>query len=183
MKINTYPITVSLDEADLVAGKKGTPLSKIVMRGKQEYHLKLMYIEYKLIEYGLTFRPSALEKLINKIFRKESFDAKSRIIAIGNGTSGSVAVVADMPDIITKNVNKDEIQESVFSDDHFIVRGEKTVRKLVRRRTGGFPGMDVLKITKVFRPFYVAYYGEMIEGNKVRYLTIPADGCSSRRSN
>lgn len=183
MKINTYPITVSLDEAHVIAEKKGTPLSKIIMRGKQEYHLKLMYIEYKLIEYALNFKPSAFERLINNIFRKESFDAKSRIIAIGNGTSGSVAVVADMPDIIAKNVSKEEIQESAFSDDHFIVRGEKTVRKLVRRRTGGFPGMNVLKVTKVFRPFYVAYYGEMIEGNKVRYLPIPADGCSSRRTN
>lgn len=182
MIIDTYPITMTLEEAKIKAQKQGTPLARLVLKKGAEYELKLLYVEYKIIEYQLTFRPSRITKLINKILRKESFDSKTKIRVIGNGSTGGVAIVTDMPAIIKKEVNKEEIQYSLYKDDHMIEKGKRAATKLVKRQTGGFPEMSLIKIYSVFRPFYIAYYGELIEGNKIRYLPIPADGCNNQRT-
>jgi hypothetical protein len=34
----------------------------------------------------------------------------------------------------------------------------------------------------VYRPYYVAFYGKVVQGERVRYLPIAADGCRVHRT-
>ena len=42
--------------------------------------------------------------------------------------------------------------------------------------------MEVISIESIFRPYWVALYGNVRAGKKVRYIPIAADGCGTHRS-
>jgi len=102
---------------------------------------------------------------------------------LANGSTGSVAWVENMPDIVTlQDVDETCVQLSDKSDNDLIRRGRKIALKVIHRFAGGIPELEVVRIETVFRPYWVAFYGDVAEGKKVRYKPIPADACDSYRS-
>ncbi len=48
--------------------------------------------------------------------------------------------------------------------------------RMVRRHVGRNLSIKPVEERKVYRPFYIAIYGDMVEGTKARYMPIAADG-------
>lgn len=179
MNIRSFPIKIDKDEAKNKAKAKGGVLWRTVFAGKDLSELKQHFVEFKLITFEAIHRPNLIERFI---FRK-SETRRQTITMLANGSTGSVSWVESMPDIVTlKNVDEDTVQLSDKDDEYLTRRGRKIAIKVIHRHVGGIPELKVLKIESVFRPYWVAFYGDMVEGNKVRYMPIAADGCGSHRS-
>lgn len=104
---------------------------------------------------------------------------------LANRATGSVSWVDSMPEMLTlKDVDENEVQISDKDNDYLTRIGTKIALKVVHRHVGGIPENNLLKVENVYRAYWIAFYGDMIEGNKVkvRYMHIAADGCGSHRS-
>jgi|LGOV01.1.fsa_nt_gb hypothetical protein len=177
MKINCYPVKMDYEEAMEVAHKKGSVFGKMMLMNKQVSEVKLLYVEYKIINYEMIHEPS----IISKIMKKKMDKKKQKVRVIGNGTTGGASLITTMPEIETIDVKRDIVQHAEYGDDRMINRGKSLIRKVVRRRSGGFPEINVVNTQRIYRPFYIAYYGDLKENTKVQYIPIPADGCKNQR--
>lgn len=179
MDIRLFAIKVNKDQAEKIAQAKGGLLWRTVFSRNKLSEISQHYIEFKLITYKAIFRTNFIQRLI---FRKIK-DRNQTITMLANGSTGTAAWVDSMPEIDTlKAVDEKSVQLSDKDDEYLIRKGRKVALRVMHRFIGGIPELEVLRIESVFRPYWVAYYGEMIEGNKVRYIPIPADGCGSHRS-
>jgi len=84
--------------------------------------------------------------------------------------------------VVLKDVREEDIQFSEFTDEQVIGKGKDMCRRMVRRQVGSYITMDVISMESVYRPYYIAFYGELVEGTKVRYLPIQADGNEVKRT-
>lgn len=179
MKINCFPSKISLKEAKEMAEKKGNFIGKILLKNHNDINMKEFYIENKIITYEVIFTPISLFKK----FIKGLTEKKSSIRVIANGSTGGVAYYDEKGiQIDTKEVEKEKIQLSDYEMDRLVAKGNVLVRKILRRRIGGNLKIKVLNVETVFRPYHVAFFGDLIEGNKVRYIPIAADGCNVKRT-
>ncbi|MEI8216616.1 MAG: hypothetical protein WCF96_05910 [Eubacteriales bacterium] len=143
--------------------------------------LQLHYFEYKLLRLETTFDKPLLFRLLPS--RKKLLSKKMEVMILGNGTTGSVALVESHPDLVAVDLEDDScIQYAYCPEENMIANAKKLALRVLHRMRGGMPSVEEIETTSVFRPFWVAYYGEVVPGNKVRYKTIAADGCSSQRS-
>ena len=180
MEIFSFPVLMSDHEARRIAEQKGGLLGDIIFRNRPMSVLRLHYIEYKLYKLEATYGNTALSKLFDRGGKKAR---RMEILILGNGTSGRAVIVDSHPKIITlEDIDEELIQETGYSGSALEANAKKLAMRVMHRLAGGIPYIEVMEEKSIFRPFWVAYYGELITGNKVRYLTIPADGCSSYRS-
>ncbi|HVI41989.1 MAG TPA: hypothetical protein VM577_15160 [Anaerovoracaceae bacterium] len=179
MDIRSFPIKTGKDEAENIARGKGGLLWNTVFSGMNLTQIKRHFIEFKLITFEATYRPS----LIARLFSRKTETKKQTITMLANGSTGSVSWVDSMPDIVTiKDVDDLDVQLSDREDDDLCKRGKKIATQVIHRHVGGVPELELIKIESVFRPYWIAFYGDVVEGNKVRYKPIAADGCGSFRS-
>ena len=68
------------------------------------------------------------------------------------------------------------IQPTYYDDQRLEDCGIRMAKRMVRRRVGKQILMKTLSVEKFYRPYYIAIYGDMVEGTKARYLPIAADG-------
>ena len=66
--------------------------------------------------------------------------------------------------------------------EKIIQTAKRPALRMVRRQIGKTATAEVHSVRSVYRPYYVAFYGEMKMGTKVRYLPIPADGFMIERA-
>ncbi|MTK13313.1 MAG: hypothetical protein F8N39_14880 [Clostridiaceae bacterium] len=179
MNIKSFPIKIDEEEAEFKARAKGGALWRAIFNGKNLSEIRKHFVEFKLITFEVIHRPNFIEKLV---FGKSEVK-KQTITMLANGSTGSVSWVESMPDIVElKDIDENTIQLSDKDDEYLTRRGRKIAIKVIHRHVGGIPEIKVLKIESVFRPYWLAFYGDMVEGNKVRYMPIAADGCGSHRS-
>ncbi len=181
MKIQTLPRTMNREEAMKNAEKRGNVFGKLTLKN-EEITLKLMYFESKEIIFNMTYQDNFFQKMFRK--NKDAPPNTQKIRIIAEGTRGTpaflpyplktVEVEVDDPSLIQ---NSEMPIEKIISDSKFLAR------KMVRRQKSRIVHTEVDTITSIYRPYYVAFYGEYKEGNKVRYLTIPADGNVVKRTN
>ncbi|MBM7616147.1 hypothetical protein [Alkaliphilus hydrothermalis] len=177
--IKCFPIKLNVDEAKNIANKKGNFIGKVLLKNHNEITMKELYIENKVITYNVTFTPLPFVKKLFKNYKQQ--EILIRIIA--NGSTGGVSYYDDKGiDIETKEVNPDNIQMSDYDIEKLITKGNILVRKILRRRIGGNLTINAVDVMSVFRPYHIAFFGELIEGSKVRYIPISADGCNVRRT-
>ncbi|WP_042273463.1 hypothetical protein [Faecalimicrobium dakarense] len=177
MKIDSYVKIMSEKEAKEIANKRGNTLGKILLKNNPINNMKVLYIENKIITLNMIHEPNIISKNIFKANRK-----KQKITFIADGSTGSVAYYESGPGIENINADEDNIQFSIYEDNVLIEKSKKLARRIVRRKVGGDVSLEIESIKSVFRPFHVAFYGELEEGKKVRYLPIAADGCNSKRT-
>ena len=169
------------DEARAKALKQTGRLGAIVVGKNPNIHMKTIFIENKIITYQFTNKPLPLAGLFRRKNDTPVQHRKIRVIANGS-TSGVSYYDGDGAEIVEMDVGEEQVQYSDYPDEKLVMRGNVLARRILRRRIGGNLSLEPLEIKSVFRPYHVAFFGELIEGKKVRYLSIAADGCSVKRT-
>lgn len=173
MKIVALPKTLSQEEALKIARKRGNILGRLIV-GQKEVTLKLMYLESKEIVYDMTFQTSPL---LGMIFPSARTPRRQKIRILVEGTRCNPAYVGEELQTVTVDVaDEDSVQDSTFPLEKMIDDGKYLAKRMVRRQVGRHVSLEPESIRSVYRPFYVAFYGALQPGTKVRYLPIPADG-------
>ena len=179
MGIATLRQKMSREEAKSKAEKKDDWLWNIVFFNRPLTEMRLIYFEYLLLELETTSSPSPVQRLT----KREMLPVKKQLQVLVNGTSGGVALVVDDDlDMIEMEFDEDiEFQNTNLTDEDVISKAKKLAHKVTHRTMGGMHEARVISYESVYRPFWVAFYGEVKEGNKVRYITIAADGGQNQR--
>lgn len=172
MKIQCFPVTMSKEEALAIAAGKGNPLMK-AYAGKKKINLRLMYLENRYYIYEITYHDGLLMRLVNK---KRNGEQKQKIRVMVEATTCSASYTEEAIHTIEKDVDELAIQEAHYDDERLENCGSTMAKRMVRRRAGREISISTVSMEKVYRPYYIAIYGEMIEGTKARYLPIAADG-------
>ena len=179
MDIRSFSIKIDKSEAEKIAHTKGGLLWRVVFSSNKLSEIRQHFIEFKLITFEAIHKPTTFEKLVSK----KTEIKKQTITLLANGSTGSVSWVDSMPEIVLiKNIDSNIVQTSDRDNAYMISRGRRLATKVMHRHIGGVPELEVLKIESVFRPYWIAFYGDAIEGKKVRYKPIAADGCGSYRT-
>ena len=75
------------------------------------------------------------------------------------------------------------VQDSTFDKEKIIAQAKRVAMRIMRRHSGHIiTSMEVASYRPFYRPYYVAFYGEMEMGKKVRYIAIEADGYKTDNS-
>ena len=177
--ISSFPVTMSRDEAMAIANKKGGPLGRLMLRGKTVKSMHLHYVEYKVLIMEALHTPN----LISKTFFNDKDKKKQLCRVIANGSTGGAAWAETIPEEVTEiEAPEEHVQVSSFSLDQLTARGHKLILRVLRRRVGGIPEVTLKESRSVYRPYYVALFGDPIEGSKIRYIPIAADGWGTKRA-
>ena len=203
MKLLAFEKKISKQEAERIAEKKGTLLWRTIFANRPLKEIRLRYIEYKIIEISMLYQITPLLRMRNNlkhflrsillndgsgrsqksqppiILDKTVTSGEHRILILSNGTSGSPSLIDTLPEFMTIDLDEEQyedmVQRSDYDDEEMIKNAKKLAVRVMHRMVGGIPRIGGITIKTVYRPFYVAFYGDVINGNKVRYITIPAD--------
>ncbi len=179
VKIRAFPVTMTTEEALALARKKGSPLGKLFLMGKTVHEIRLQFVEHSVLIFEAIHSPN----FVSRHFFGDRGEKTQLCRVIANGSSGGVAWAEDLPDKMEEvAVSSDLIQEGFFSMDQLAGKGQKLVLRVLRRRIGGMPEIKLRENYPVYRPFYVALYDAPIEGTKIHYLPIAADGWGTYRT-
>lgn len=178
--IQALKLKLSMRDAEKIAEKKGDWFWRLVFKNLPLSQLKLMYIEYEIIRVRTTSAPA----LLSGFNKKKSGAVHKYLDVLVNGTTGGVALITDhhlcVEDLeVDNNI---EIQHAVFDRQEAAKRAKILAHKVTHRTMGGMHETEIIERFSIYRPFWVAFYGEIAEGNKVRYITIPADGGQNQRA-
>ena len=81
------------------------------------------------------------------------------------------------------DLDPDMCQDSTFDKEKIIAQAKRVAMRIMRRHSGHIiTSMEVASYRPFYRPYYVAFYGEMEMGKKVRYIAIEADGYKTDNS-
>lgn len=171
LNIECFPITMTKEEALRIAHGGKNPIMR-GLYGKKKVNLRVMYLESRYITYEMTYRDNFIVK---KLARKKKID-QQKIRAMVEATTCTASYVEG--DIVTemREVEENDIQPTYYTDKRLTDCGAIMVGRMVRRHVGRNLTVKPVEMRKVYRPFYIAIYGDMIEGTKARYLPIAADG-------
>jgi len=174
MKIKCFPITLGENEALKIAKGGGNLLGRIMFGGKK-ITLRVMYLESRYMTYEMTYVDSPLASLFKKKDQPGQPD-RQHIRVMVEGTTCSAAYSPYDIYTVEKEVDENDIQFTYYEDNRLSDAGGIMAKRMVRRQLGRNLSIRPVEMEKVFRPFYIAIYGDMVEGTKVRYLPIAADG-------
>ena len=177
MEIVALPKLMTEEAAMEIAEKRGNFFGRLLLREKK-ITLKLMYIESKEIIYTIIYDSFPLKKFQ----RVSGKPAIQRIRMLVEETRCTPAFLDEVLHTIPIQISDEaQLQNSNFPEKKLIDEGRYLARRMVRRQSGRNVCLEAESMRSVYRPYYVAFYGDMIEGCKVRYLPIPADGNEIRR--
>ena len=168
------------EEAMKIAEKKGDWLWNIVFCKSPLSEVRLIYIEYVLLDIETVSSPT----LMSKIRKKASQPVRKKLKVLVNGSTGGVSLVTDQNLQIEEIELNDEaeMQNKAFDDAEADKRAKVLAHKITHRAMGGMHEAEIVGRLSIYRPFWVAFYGDMKQGNRVRYITIAADGGQHRRA-
>ncbi|MDR1378821.1 MAG: hypothetical protein LBJ36_07185 [Synergistaceae bacterium] len=179
LKLDSFAIKISREEAEKLLDRQLGLLGRLIIGRKPPNEIRVIFIENKLITYEIT----TISWPIIAWFGKNATPRKSKIRVIANGSTSGVAYYDGTGLKISEmEVDDKQVQWSSYSESALVTRGNVLARRILRRRVGGNMILEPLEVKTVFRPYYVAFYGDLKEGNKVRYVPIPADDCVVKRT-
>lgn len=174
MKITATPKTMNDAEALRVARGGGNVIGK-TMYGGREVTLKLMYLESREVILNLHYQPAPLMRWLGKGTSSGPAVQKIRMIVEGTRCTASYAEDAlKTCEIDVKDENA--VQKTEYSDDKIIAAAKRPALRMIRRQIGKVAIAELSSMRSFYRPYYIAFYGEMKMGERVRYLPIAADG-------
>lgn len=171
VKIKALPIVMPEDEALQIASGRKNPIVK-AMAGKKKINLRVMYLENRYYIYEMTYQKSVLENLL----KKEAEEIRQKIRVVVEATTCSASYTSDPIELHEIEADELSIQPTYYDDQRLEDCGIRMAKRMVRRRVGKQILMKTLSMEKFYRPYYIAIYGDMVEGTKARYLPIAADG-------
>ncbi len=173
MQIEALPRLLDQNKAMELAEKKGNFFGRMLI-GKKDITLKLMHIESKEIVYSMTYLPIPL---LGRFFDSAQPPRAQKIRILVEGTRCNPAYVGEELHTETIEVcDADSIQECAFPLQKMIAEGKYLAKRMIRKQAGRHVMLEVETVRSIYRPYYVAFYGDLQLGTKVRYLPIPADG-------
>ena len=175
MKIQCFPVKMSKEEALKIAAGHKNPMVKL-MAGKKKINLRLMWLENRYYIYEMTYQDNALTKALAGLFRNKPLIDRQKIRVIVDATTATASYTEDPIHTEPREVNELDIQESYYDDQRLEDCGAILCKRMVRRRVGRHFSIRTVSMQKVYRPYYIAIYGDMIEGTRARYIPIAADG-------
>ncbi len=179
MEIMALPKLMTVETAMEIAEKRGNFLGRLVLKEKK-ITLKLMYLESKEIIYNMTYQPLPLMKK-SRLSTGGPQVQKIRIMV--EGTRCTPAFLDEPLKTVRVRIDEeDQLQNTPFPDQKLIEEGKYLARRMVRRQSGRNVCMEAESVHSVYRPYYVAFYGDIVQGTRVQYLPIPADGNEIRRT-
>ncbi len=174
MKITATPKTMSEAEALRVARGGGNVIGKALYGGK-DITLKLMYLESREVILDLHYQPAPLMRWLGKGAASGPAVQKIRMIVEGTRCTASYAEDAlKTCEIDVKDENA--LQKTEYSDEKIFAAAKRPALRMVRRQIGRVATAELNSIRSIYRPYYIAFYGEVKMGERVRYLPIAADG-------
>ncbi len=104
-----------------------------------------------------------------------------------NGSTGGVSLVTDQNLQIEEIELNDEaeMQNKAFDDAEADKRAKVLAHKITHRAMGGMHEAEIVGRLSIYRPFLplgCLLRRDMKQGNRVRYITIAADGGQHRRA-
>jgi hypothetical protein len=177
LRIVALPLRRSREEAERGAPGRGGWLGRIVTLNRPPSSVRLYYIEYRILTVRARHRPGLLDRL-----RGLGRVREQRIRLIADGTCGATALAEDLPPLEEVEADPERVQASRIPEEVFERRACKTALRILRRHVGGFPEVEVESAERIYRPYWMVFYGELREGRRVRYVPVPADGCSLHRT-
>jgi hypothetical protein len=179
LKLNSFAVKISEEEARTLSERQLGVIGRLIVGRKTPVEMRSIFIENKLITYEITAVPGPIAAL----FKKNTPSRKSKIQIIANGsTSGVSHYDGTGLEIVEMEVSDEQVQMSGYSDSILVTKGNALARRILRRRVGGNITLEPIEVQSIFRPYYVAFYGALTEGRKVRYLPIPADNCIVKKT-
>ena len=172
VKIEALPIVMSPEKAMKIASGEKNPIVKAMARNKK-INMRVMYLENRYYIYEMVYEKTFLEKMSGK---NTLGDTVKKIRIIVEATTCSASYTSDPIETEEIEVDEESIQPTYYDDQRLEDTGIRMAKRMVRRRIGRQVSMRVLSMKKIYRPYYIAIYGDMIEGTKARYLPIAADG-------
>ena len=178
VKILATPIVMNPGEAMIEAKKCGNVFGK-ALYGKEKITLKLFYLESEEVILNLYYQPAPIMKLFGK---KDNTVPSTKIRMVVEGTRGGASYAETPITVQEVTVSESAIQKTDLTEEQIVQRAKIPALRMVRRRAGRVVTGDLYKMRSFYRPHYVAFYGNMEMGSKVRYICIPADGNKVERS-
>lgn len=178
VKVLATPILMNPGAAMAEAKKCGNVFGK-ALYGKEKITLKLIYLESREVILNLYYHPAPIMKLFGK---KEPTEPTQRIRMVVEGTRGGASYAEYPIQVEEVEIVEAALQKTEMTDDDVVNRAKIPATRMVRRRIGKIVTADLYKMRTFYRPHYVAFYGDMSMGNKVRYICIPADGNEVNRT-
>lgn len=173
MHIEALPKLINSQSAMDIAQKKGNFLGRLIV-GEKKVTMKLMYLESKEIIYSMTYLPVPL---LGRLFAASKLPAEQKMRILVEGTRCNPAYVGEELQTISLEVaDEDCVQKSPFPVEKMIEEGKYLARRMVHKQVGRNVILKPQSVRSIYRPYYVAFYGELQQGTRVRYLPIPADG-------
>jgi hypothetical protein len=183
-----YPVSVKITSSRLsmtetvaheIGRKKGGILGRLFVR-EDMTRLSLLYFPFSIID----FYYEKMEGLWNRMFMRNNNEGhyRRKIAIICDKTTGSTALAEAVPVLETVEVPEDHIQPALFKMDDLLQSAQNLAFRVLRKHVLGAQNIIDFSSIQLYRPYYVAYYGEYVEGNKVRYLPVAADGFGTKRA-
>lgn len=165
-----------------IAAGGGSPLGKLLFCRDREISLRLMYLESRYMIYRMTYLDTVFSRLFRLRGGAKKGKEQQKIRIMVEATTCTASYVPEEVFLEEREVPEEDIQPTYYDDERLRTCGSVMAKRLVRRHLGRNLSIQVDREEKVFRPFYIAFYGEVKEGNKVRYLPIEADGNTVQRT-
>lgn len=172
LKIMATPKTMSEAEAIRTARGGGNSIGKALYGGK-DITLKLMYLESREVILTLHYQSAPLLRWLGV---KPNGPETQKIRMIVEGTRCTASYAEDPVRTEEVEADEDAVQNTEFPDDKIIATAKRPALRMVRRQIGKIATAEVDSMRSFYRPYYIAFYGEMKMGERVRYLPIAADG-------
>lgn len=169
MKILRTECKMTEEAALAAAEKKGGFVGKLLVRDPLT-ELRMHYFPFKMVTFPVQHRP---------LFKP----VRNTQVTVACDMTTGAAILCDKPlDLEETEAREDMLEECSIKDDRAFNSAHRLAYRLVRKHVFGRSQLNEHQSQMFYRPYWLAIYGEMVEGNRVRYMPMPADGLSSYRT-
>ena len=163
------------DSEAFVKARGGGNLIGKAMYGGGKITMKQLYLQSFEVVFDAYFKPGLVERFFT---RKGQMGGNSqKICMIVEGTRCTASYHEQPLPLYEADLDPDMCQDSTFDKEKIIAQAKRVAMRIMRRHSGHIiTSMEVASYRPFYRPYYVAFYGEMEMGKKVRYIAIEADG-------
>ena len=170
-KIAVTPLVMSEEEA-WKCGRRNW-LAMLFSR-KKVTSVDLRYFPY----YRLKFDVEVAKKR-HLFSAKENFPMDLEVIV--SGTAGQGAIIKSFPALKAIECDEEKLCDPTMTDAEIRIKGHRVIRDFIARRAKTTPDINKMESEIFYRPYWLTFYGERVEGQKLYYVPLPADGYNISR--
>ena len=153
------------DSEAFVKARGGGNLIGKAMYGGGKITMKQLYLQSFEVVFDAYFKPGLVERFFT---RKGQMGGNSqKICMIVEGTRCTASYHEQPLPLYEADLDPDMCQDSTFDKEKIIAQAKRVAMRIMRRHSGHIiTSMEVASYRPFYRPYYVAFYGEMEMGKK-----------------